>query len=166
MSGEQPEVQWSAEQCSDGMTFLCKQCARISNWPVEDTYCAVFNMRWMTSVLQQTKFKSWDEVVKAHDQEPHRYKPARIDAMEMEDFKEIRTVWHGNSRGTSTIKGLRRLFKSFLHKYPEFYHDDIAQMYGKLKARRDELAASTNVNFPFVDWYPAYADLYAQTIGS
>ena len=135
--------------------------SRLNNWPLEDIWCQYFNMKWMESVLEHTKFKNWEGLMEAHNQEPHRYKPARIDQMEMEDFKDIRTVWHGNSRGTTTIKGLRRLFKSFLHKYPEFYHDDIDVMYQKLKTRRDELAGCTNMELPFVDWYPAYADLYA-----
>ena len=161
MSAQQQQEQWSLEQCQNGTAFLASQYARLNDWPPEETYCGVVNMKWMNSVLEQTKFKNWNGLMQAHDQEPHRYKPAKIDEMEMEDFKDIRKVWHGNMGAKATIKSLRRAFKSFLHKYPEFYHDDIAIMVQKFQDRRDQLAASTNTNLPFVDWYPPYLDMHS-----
>ena len=154
------EEEWDAEQCQNGTAFLARQFARINDWNPEETYCAIFNHPWMESVLAQTKFKNWEGLMEAHDQEPHRYKPARIDQMEMEDFKQIRTVWNGNVGG-KPIKSIRRAFKSFLHKNPEFYHDDISVMYQKMKARRDELAAESNLPLPYVDWFPPYVREYS-----
>ena len=142
------EEQWSSERCIEAMTFIAQQASRLKNWPPGEGYCTVFNLRLMNSVLEPTKFNNWDGLLQAVNQEPHRYKPARIDEMEMDDFKDIRKLWHGNMGAKATIKSIRRAFKSFLHKFPEFYHDEIPIMVQKFQVRRDELAASTNANLP------------------